>query len=215
VSWCCARPDGTAASRWSCGALSGHGLYPELGAIATEIACGLIALGIEAGDRVGILGETSADWTLADYGSLCAGAVVAPIYHTNSPEECAYVRFEGCATGAITLAPLRQLGSDTASSPRASGSWPTSRRSPATHACTRRSRRMVDAVDEKLARIEQIKRFAILDHDLSQAEGELTTALSRARRRELSGLGRLDGEQRAQALASTRPGRSPMIEPGT
>jgi long-chain acyl-CoA synthetase len=65
--------------------------YPELGAIAIEIARGLVALGIERGDRVAILGTTSADWTLADYGALCAGAVVTPIYHTNSPEECAYV----------------------------------------------------------------------------------------------------------------------------
>jgi long-chain acyl-CoA synthetase len=65
--------------------------YPMLGAISTEIARGLINLGIEPGDRVAILGLTSADWTLADCGSLCAGAVVAPIYHTNSPEECAYV----------------------------------------------------------------------------------------------------------------------------
>jgi long-chain acyl-CoA synthetase len=65
--------------------------YPELGTICTEIARGLIALGIEPGDRVAILGLTSANWTLADCGSLCAAAVVTPIYHTNSPEECAYV----------------------------------------------------------------------------------------------------------------------------
>jgi long-chain acyl-CoA synthetase len=65
--------------------------YPELGTIASEIARGLISLGIEAGDRVAILGLTSSDWTLADCGSLCAGAVVTPIYHTNSPLECAYV----------------------------------------------------------------------------------------------------------------------------
>jgi long-chain acyl-CoA synthetase len=65
--------------------------YPELAARATEIARGLIALGIERGDRICILGATSAEWTLVDYGALCAGAVVAPIYHTNSPQECAYV----------------------------------------------------------------------------------------------------------------------------
>jgi acyl-CoA synthetase (AMP-forming)/AMP-acid ligase II len=56
-----------------------------------EIARGLIGVGIEPGDRVSILGLTSADWTLADCGSLCAGAVVTPIYQTNSAEECAYV----------------------------------------------------------------------------------------------------------------------------
>ncbi len=65
--------------------------YPELGTIASEIARGLISLGIEAGDRVAILGLTSAEWTLADCGALCAGAIVTPIYHTNSPEECEYV----------------------------------------------------------------------------------------------------------------------------
>jgi long-chain acyl-CoA synthetase len=65
--------------------------YSELGTIASEIARGLISLGIEQGDRVAILGLTSADWTIADCGALCAGAVVTPVYHTNSPEECAYV----------------------------------------------------------------------------------------------------------------------------
>ncbi len=38
-----------------------------------------------------MLGSTSAEWTLADFGALCAAAVVTPIYHTNSPEECAYM----------------------------------------------------------------------------------------------------------------------------
>jgi long-chain acyl-CoA synthetase len=65
--------------------------YPELGTISSEIARGLISLGIEAGDRVAILGLTSADWTLADCGAMCAGAVVTPVYHTNSPPECGYV----------------------------------------------------------------------------------------------------------------------------
>jgi len=65
--------------------------YSELGTICSEIARGLISLGIERGDRVAIVGLTSADWTLADCGAWCAGAVVAPIYHTNSPDECAHV----------------------------------------------------------------------------------------------------------------------------
>jgi long-chain acyl-CoA synthetase len=37
--------------------------------------------------------------------------------------------------------------------------------------------REVDAVNARLARIEQVKRFAILDHDLTQAAGELTPTL--------------------------------------
>jgi long-chain acyl-CoA synthetase len=65
--------------------------YGELGVLAREIARGLIALGIDAGERVAILSSTRAEWTLADCGILCAGAIVVPVYHTNSPEECAYV----------------------------------------------------------------------------------------------------------------------------
>ncbi len=65
--------------------------YGELGVIGREIARGLVALGIGAGDRVAILSSTRAEWTLVDCGALCAGAVVVPVYHTNSPEECAYV----------------------------------------------------------------------------------------------------------------------------
>ncbi len=65
--------------------------YAELTGTARDIARGLIALGIEAGDRVAILSNTRPEWTLVDTGAFCAGAVVAPIYHTNSPEECAYV----------------------------------------------------------------------------------------------------------------------------
>jgi long-chain acyl-CoA synthetase len=65
--------------------------YGELGVISREIARGLIALGVDAGERVAILCSTRAEWTLVDCGALCAGAVVVPVYHTNSPEECAYV----------------------------------------------------------------------------------------------------------------------------
>jgi long-chain acyl-CoA synthetase len=65
--------------------------YRELGATVRGIARGLIALGIEPGDRVSILASTRPEWTLVDLGALCAGAVIAPVYDTNSPDECGYV----------------------------------------------------------------------------------------------------------------------------
>jgi len=65
--------------------------YAELTREARAIARGLVALGIGPGDRVALLGSTSAKWTLCDLGALCSGAVVAPVYHTNSPAECRHV----------------------------------------------------------------------------------------------------------------------------
>jgi long-chain acyl-CoA synthetase len=65
--------------------------FSDLAIGAREIAAGLIAHGIAPGDRVAILGNTRPEWTLADFGAICAGATVVPVYHTNSPEECAYV----------------------------------------------------------------------------------------------------------------------------
>jgi long-chain acyl-CoA synthetase len=65
--------------------------YRELGTIVREIAKGLIALGVEPGERVAILSQTRPEWTYADFGGLCAGATVVPVYQTNSPDECRHV----------------------------------------------------------------------------------------------------------------------------
>ncbi len=72
--------------------------YPKLGDGVREIAKGLIALGVKPGDRVAILSNTRAEWTLADFGAICAGAVVVPVYQTNSPDECLYVLEHSGAT---------------------------------------------------------------------------------------------------------------------
>jgi long-chain acyl-CoA synthetase len=65
--------------------------YAEVGETVRELAQGLIALGIEKGDKVALLGNTRVEWTYFDYAALTAGAIVVPIYQTNSPEECEYV----------------------------------------------------------------------------------------------------------------------------
>jgi long-chain acyl-CoA synthetase len=65
--------------------------YAELGEIVSEVGRGLIDLGIQPGDRVAILCQTRPEWTYADFGITATGAVVVPIYATNSPEECQWV----------------------------------------------------------------------------------------------------------------------------
>jgi len=61
-----------------------------VGTVAT-LAKGLMALGVERGDKVSILANTRPEWTYFDFAALSAGATVVPIYQTNSPEECEYV----------------------------------------------------------------------------------------------------------------------------
>jgi long-chain acyl-CoA synthetase len=65
--------------------------YNEVIEAVGEIALGLADLGIEPGDRVGVLADTRLDWTQASYGISAAGGVVVPVYPTNSARECEWV----------------------------------------------------------------------------------------------------------------------------
>ncbi len=65
--------------------------YAQLDEIVREIALGLIDLGIQPGERVCILANTRPEWSYADMAATSMGAVVVPIYQTNSPEECLWV----------------------------------------------------------------------------------------------------------------------------
>ncbi len=65
--------------------------YEEVGDVVRKLALGLIALGVEKGDKVSILGNTRVEWTYFDFAALTTGATVVPIYQTNSAEECEYV----------------------------------------------------------------------------------------------------------------------------
>ncbi|HEX3173372.1 MAG TPA: long-chain fatty acid--CoA ligase [Solirubrobacterales bacterium] len=65
--------------------------FDEVRETVRSLALGLIDLGVEKGDKVSILGNTRPEWTYFDFAALSVGAVVVPIYQTNSPEECQYV----------------------------------------------------------------------------------------------------------------------------
>ncbi|HEY7256928.1 MAG TPA: long-chain fatty acid--CoA ligase [Solirubrobacterales bacterium] len=65
--------------------------FREVEETVRPLALGLVSLGVGKGDKVSILGNTRPEWTYLDFAALSIGAVVVPIYQTNSPEECKYV----------------------------------------------------------------------------------------------------------------------------
>ncbi len=75
--------------------------FREVGVVVSEIARGLVDLGIQQGDRVGLLCQTRPEWTYADFGIASAAGVVVPIYPTNSPEECEWVLSDSGAVAVV------------------------------------------------------------------------------------------------------------------
>ena len=65
--------------------------WAEANARVDELAAGFLALGVGKGDAVAILSRTRLEWTLCDYALASIGAVVIPVYQTNSRDECAYL----------------------------------------------------------------------------------------------------------------------------
>lgn len=63
----------------------------EFHARVRAVAKGLIAAGVKPGDRVGLMGDTRLEWTLADFAILTAGAVTVPIYPSSSDSQFAWI----------------------------------------------------------------------------------------------------------------------------
>src|SRR5262249_23104020 len=57
----------------------------------SALAKGLIAAGIEPGDRVALMSRTRYEWTVADYAIWAAGAVSVPVYETSSAEQVEWI----------------------------------------------------------------------------------------------------------------------------
>ena len=65
--------------------------WREYGHKVRQAAMGLVALGVEPGDIVAVIGENRPEWLYADLGTMAAGGVTTGIYTTNASEECAYI----------------------------------------------------------------------------------------------------------------------------
>jgi len=65
--------------------------WQELAEQVERIGRGLIAQGVQPGDRVAIVGDPSPEWLLADFAAQCIGAISYGLYPTSSRDEAEYV----------------------------------------------------------------------------------------------------------------------------
>ncbi len=74
----------------------GHGgwspvLLIEFDTSVRAVAKGLIASGVQVGDRVGIVGDTRIEWSIMDFAIFAAGGVTVPIYPSSSESQFAWI----------------------------------------------------------------------------------------------------------------------------
>ena len=75
--------------------------YPQFRDEVVAVAKGLIAAGVQAGDRVALLSRTRYEWTLVDYAIWWIGAATVPIYETSSPEQIAWILSDSEAVAGV------------------------------------------------------------------------------------------------------------------
>lgn len=62
---------------------------------------GLVAAGIEPGDKIGLMAKTSYEWSLIDFATWFAGAILVPIYETSAPSQVHWNMTDSGAVAAI------------------------------------------------------------------------------------------------------------------
>ena len=92
----------------------GEGWQPvtarELEAEVRATAKGLIAAGVQIGDRVAIMARTRYEWTILDFAIWFAGGVTVPIYETSSAEQVDWIVNDSHCVAIIVETPqLRDL----------------------------------------------------------------------------------------------------------
>ena len=95
-------PDAVALSVWSSADDTWNDLtVADFHAAVTDIAKGLLASGVQPGDRVVLRSRTRPEWTLVDYAIWWIGAVTVPLYETWSVEHASWVVADSGATFAV------------------------------------------------------------------------------------------------------------------
>ncbi|MFM1722250.1 long-chain fatty acid--CoA ligase [Rhodococcus sp. PAM 2766] len=67
----------------------------------TAVAKGLVARGVQPGDRVALMSATRYEWQLLDYAIWSAGGVTVPIYETSSAEQVKWILEDSGAIGLV------------------------------------------------------------------------------------------------------------------
>ena len=80
----------------------------ELETEVRECAKGLVAAGIQIGDRVAIMARTRYEWTVLDFAIWYAGAICVPIYETSSAEQVDWILNDSGAVGLIVETPANR-----------------------------------------------------------------------------------------------------------
>ena len=77
----------------------------EFDAEIRATAKGLVASGLNIGDRVAIMAKTRYEWTVLDFAIWYAGGVVVPIYETSSAEQIEWILTDSQAVSIIVETP--------------------------------------------------------------------------------------------------------------
>ena len=77
----------------------------EFEAEVRTAAKGLIAAGVNIGDRVAIMAKTRYEWTILDFAIWFAGAVTVPIYETSSAEQVQWILEDSGSVALIVETP--------------------------------------------------------------------------------------------------------------
>jgi long-chain acyl-CoA synthetase len=75
--------------------------WKEFGDEVASVAKGLIASGVDAGDRVALQAKTRYEWTVLDFAIWAAGGVVVPIYDSSSADQVAWILSDSGATALV------------------------------------------------------------------------------------------------------------------
>jgi long-chain acyl-CoA synthetase len=65
------------------------------------VAKGLVACGVDPGDRVALMAHTRLEWVIVDMAIMSAGAVTVPVYETSSAEQLGWILEDSGAVVAI------------------------------------------------------------------------------------------------------------------